>query len=98
MDGEEMAAEPVPVRRPGFTESGLDDWEVAGRSTGSETGSRNIGLKLAGCQWTAVGEAIARGAYRNASQRSSIHDAQFETITSPALGLQLSGPLDPRSL
>ena len=46
VDGDEMAAEPVPVRRPGFTESGVEAREVTERSTGSVTGRRNIGLKL----------------------------------------------------
>lgn len=45
--GDEMAADPVPVRRPGVLVIGLEESVgFVGRSTGEETGSTNIGLKL----------------------------------------------------
>ena len=46
----EMAAEPVPVRRPGVREMGVDV-DLSGdveRSSVSQTGRRKIGLKLRG--------------------------------------------------
>lgn len=98
--GEEMAAEPVPVRRPGVLVIGSEEVDdFIDRSTGEETGSTNIGLKLTsivsgelyGVRW-----GMSKWTNRNASQRSSIHEAQFDTITSPALGLQEPGVLAPR--
>ena len=45
--GEEMAAEPVPVRRHGVLVIGSEDFEAwFERSTGEETGRMNIGLNL----------------------------------------------------
>lgn len=45
--GEEMAAEPVPVRRPGVLVIGSEEVEAfVERSTGDEMGSTNIGLNL----------------------------------------------------
>lgn len=49
VDGEEMAAEPVPVRRPGVREMGEEVCVgAAGMSSVSQTGRTNIGLKLGG--------------------------------------------------
>lgn len=43
--GEDMAAEPVPVRRPGVRLRGVEVWAEA-NSTGFATGIRKMGLKL----------------------------------------------------
>jgi len=65
LEGREIAAEPVPVLRPGVRVSG----SVSRCGTGSSlTGSTNIGSK------------------RKASHRISIHEAQFDTMKSPAPG------------
>ena len=45
--GVAMAAEPVPVRRPGVREMGDDFSAGRERSSVSHTGRRKIGLKLA---------------------------------------------------
>ena len=47
VDGDEIAAEPVPVRRPGVCVIGVDVREAGVRSTGCDTGSKKIGLNLA---------------------------------------------------
>lgn len=45
--GEEIAAEPVPVRRPGVLVIGVEDLESgSGSWTGSQIGSTNIGSNL----------------------------------------------------
>lgn len=46
-EGEDMAAEPVPVLRPGVTRRGVEDTPTARVSTASQTGSRKIGSNLA---------------------------------------------------
>ena len=46
VDGEDIAAEPVPVRRPGVTLSGVEDRPEVDRSTGAHTGRMNIGSYL----------------------------------------------------
>lgn len=90
--GEDRAAEPVPVRRPGVWVIGVDARGVwAEISTASYTGRTNIGLKLE--VKLKVRHAMGltgHKTYRNASHRTSIHDTQLETIISPALGLQAS--------
>lgn len=45
-EGEEIAAEPVPVRRPGVWVIGVDERDAGERSTASHTGRRKSGLKL----------------------------------------------------
>lgn len=44
--GDEIAADPVPVRRPGVLAIGVEDRDAAARSTLWHTGRRNMGLKL----------------------------------------------------
>lgn len=44
--GEDIAAEPVPVLRPGVTLSGAEARAVLVRSTGAHTGRTKIGLNL----------------------------------------------------
>lgn len=47
MAGEEMLAEPVPVRRPGVRVMGVEVLvDGSGSSIGSQTGSTNIGSNL----------------------------------------------------
>jgi hypothetical protein len=46
MDGEEIAAEPVPVRRPGVRVTGLEVEDIAGESEGSHAGNTNMGSNL----------------------------------------------------
>jgi hypothetical protein len=47
--GEESAAEPVPVRRPGVCVTGVEAREDgADNSTASQTGSTKVGLNLDG--------------------------------------------------
>ena len=87
----EIAAEPVPVRRPGVWVIGVEEvWESSW--TGSVIGRTNVGSNL--CKNSSgQGERGIDGKaerYLNASHRSSTHDTQFETMISPVLGLQLS--------
>lgn len=51
---DEIAAEPVPVLRPGVTLSGAEDFAALPRSTGAHTGKTKIGSKLDTC-WLLVG-------------------------------------------
>ena len=91
--GAEMAAEPVPVRRPGVRERGVEGAEEGGEmSRVEQTGRTKTGLKLerGALVWVGGRKIMWRGTYRKASQRISIQDAQLETIMSPARGDQAS--------
>ena len=63
--GEEMAAEPVPVRRPGVLVIGVEDLESGSVSwTGSQIGSTNTGSNLGRerCErWEWMGEGWHTG-------------------------------------
>lgn len=62
----------------------------------SGTGRTNTGSKLSTKAFSVVRAIRKLLAHRIASQRISIQDAQFEMITSPALGFHCSGNLGPR--
>ena len=49
VEGEDMAAEPVPVRLPGDDVMGVDVSEGAGSIGGLKTGSKKMGSKLLIC-------------------------------------------------
>jgi hypothetical protein len=44
--GDDKAADPVPVRRPGVCVTGVEVCDCTGISTASHTGRTNIGLNL----------------------------------------------------
>lgn len=92
-EGEEIAAEPVPVRRPGVTVIGLELLDVAFSVVGgSHTGRTKIGSSLIHVQHNSPRSESGEQSYLKASQSNSTHDAQFETIISPALGRHDSPP------
>lgn len=86
-----ILAEPVPVRRPGVYEMG--DEPVTVESSGmmsSVIGITNMGLNLETLAQHEGGSKASWFAHRNASHSNSTHDAELDTITSPAHGFQRS--------
>ena len=61
-----MAAEPVPVLRPGLTLSGVDDRPVVLKSTSAHTGKRKIGSYLTMVRMSTTGPT-------SSSYRLSLH-------------------------
>lgn len=92
--GDDNAAEPVPVRRPGVCVTDADPLEEwTGMSTGSHIGKTNVGLNLGDESITSVCSVKPMAemkTYRNTSHRISTQDTQLETIISPVLGFHLS--------
>ena len=87
-----ILAEPVPVALPGLfvieTEF-FRSFSSSGRNSG--IGSTKTGLQLFESYMSWKGEDESwPGTHRAASQRISIHDAQLDTMISPAPGLQVS--------
>jgi len=83
-----MFAEPVPVRRPGVCLMGVDERDDTGTVSG--IGKTKIGLNLRKYNFQLSVEMRKIETNLMASQTTSIHEAQFETIISPARGFHVS--------
>lgn len=91
--GDDIPAEPVPVRRPGVCVTGVEAREDGvGTSTASHTGKTKVGLNLQKNEEKRTLESLIDlrmmriGTYRNANHKISIQETQLETIISPARG------------